>query len=258
MRRRPAALLLLATVAAALVVLLLLGASRESDRTQTLGVAVVGPVADLRAGQQACQTPVGVAETFDRITFNPGSVRRRTPAMVVTVRRAEGGRVLGSGRLRAGFDRTRAQTVRVGKVRAGEVVALCFRNLGPAPAAVFGDEPSGKFCTAVNEGDQLAQAAGCRPGAGRPTITTSAALKDGRELDGDLAAVLVREEPRSMLSRLPDAFGYASLWRPGFVGPWLYWVLLAAVALGVPALLARALRDAEGDAGEEISEAPRP
>jgi len=60
----------------------------------------------------------------------------------------------------------------------------------------------------------------------------------------DVALELVRAPERSLLSEVPDMFERASLFRPGWMGAWTFWLLLAAVAIGVPSLLARALRGA--------------
>jgi predicted membrane protein DUF2142 len=46
-------------------------------------------------------------------------------------------------------------------------------------------------------------------------------------------------EKRSILSQLPKMFERASLFRPGFYGPWLFWLVLFA---GMPALLYAAIR----------------
>jgi hypothetical protein len=64
-----------------------------------------------------------------------------------------------------------------------------------------------------------------------------------RQLDTDVAVVFL-DDRRSMLAWLPRAFERASVFRPGFVGAWLFWALAAAVLIGVPLLLARALSDA--------------
>ena len=45
-----------------------------------------------------------------------------------------------------------------------------------------------------------------------------------------------------------DVFHRAALFRPNPVGAWTFWALLAAVLIGVPALLVRALRSTEADA----------
>jgi hypothetical protein len=49
----------------------------------------------------------------------------------------------------------------------------------------------------------------------------------------------LKHEQRSILSQLPQLFARASLFRPGFYGPWLFWVVLFA---GVPLLLYAAIR----------------
>src|SRR2546426_426601 len=69
-----------------------------------------------------------------------------------------------------------------------------------------------------------------------------------RELGTDLRLVFARRQRRSVLSQLPAVFHRAALFRPKPVGAWTFWALLAAVLIGVPALLIRALRSAEADA----------
>jgi hypothetical protein len=51
-------------------------------------------------------------------------------------------------------------------------------------------------------------------------------------------------------------FQRASLFRPGFVGAWTYWVLAALMVLAVPALLWRALGGV-ADAPTEPEPGPR-
>ena len=70
----------------------------------------------------------------------------------------------------------------------------------------------------------------------------------------DIALELIRSDDRSVLGALPDAFDHAALFRPGWVGAWTYWCLLAALAVGVP-LLVRALASA---ADEDESDSTRP
>jgi hypothetical protein len=47
-----------------------------------------------------------------------------------------------------------------------------------------------------------------------------------------------------MAALVPDAFERASRFRPAWVGPWTFWILLGLVAAGLPALLAMAYRSA--------------
>jgi hypothetical protein len=74
-----------------------------------------------------------------------------------------------------------------------------------------------------------------------PTIVTSSASLDGKDLPGrDIAIVFPRDKPKSALALVPEMFRRASLFRPGWLGAWTYWVLAALVLLAAPLLLARA------------------
>lgn len=123
----------------------------------------------------------------------------------------------------------------VGRVAGGQVLALCFRNEGPAAMSVYGDQLAGAaFCTP--SGRQANAAPVCQPGGVRPTITTAVASIDGgHALPGDVAATLLRDQPQSLLSRVPAMMERASLFRPGFVTPALRWVLLTRWVLLLPA-----------------------
>ena len=102
-----------------------------------------------------------------------------------------------------------------GRWRPAGKRAVCVRNAGSVPVAIYG-------APADTPPDLLGDPAR-RP---LPTFT------------------FLREDSASMLSLLPDAFERASRFRPSWVGPWTYWLVLALVAAGVPALLAAALRSA--------------
>jgi hypothetical protein len=57
---------------------------------------------------------------------------------------------------------------------------------------------------------------------------------------------------------VPDIFERASRFRPGFVGPWPYWLLLGAVVTVVPFTLVRALRAGERMPGPASAGSPPP
>src|SRR4051812_46697676 len=138
---------LFATVAVGLVALLAHGAGSRTDLAQTLGVAPAGPVADLAAGQQVCQTPISLADGFQRVQFFPTATTRATPALAVTVRDTESHALLGRARVAAGFSPSQPQTVRVGQVPSDRRVSVCFHDLGPRRVRILGDSVSGRFCT---------------------------------------------------------------------------------------------------------------
>src|SRR5206468_5663138 len=109
----------------------------------------------------------------------------------------------------------------------------CFRNLGPGKALLFGDTELGSV---------------------HPTISTSVASVDGHPLlADDIALVIPRPKPKSVLALVPEMFRRAALFRPGFVGAWTYWVLAALILIAAPLLLARAMASADA---EEESESP--
>lgn len=220
--------------------LLVVGLTTRDDRSQTLGVAVAGPVAGLRAGDAACQRPIGLADDVDRVEFNPGTQARVTPPIRVTIRELPAGPVLGSGLLQGGYDPRRSQTVDVGHVRRGPEVELCFRNLGPASVDLFGDTLYGVFCTATS-GSRRAPLV-CKPGGVRPTISTSQTFVHGQPLRGDIAAVFHRRDARSLLARVPLMVARGALFRPGFVSQGFWWAMIALWLVGLPLLVAGAIR----------------
>ena len=121
-----------------------------------------------------------------------------------------------------------APTVRLSSsVRSAGSVDVCFRLAGRGPFALLGHR------------DTHADPS--------HAVLVTARGRD-RELGRDLRLVFARRQGRSVLSQLPDVFHRAALFRPNPVGAWTFWALLAAVLIGVPALLVRALRSAEADA----------
>lgn len=215
-------------------------ATATSDVAEPLGVVVAIPVAPLAVGQTACQTPIEIDEPIAGVLFNPGTRAKRSPAADVLVRDLATHAVITRGVLPAGFDPARPQTVRFRPVSGPRAVAVCFRNRGPARLAIFGDATH-LLCTLTARG-RKAPSATCPPGTGAPTNSTSEAYVGGRDTGGDMSVTLLRPRARSLLDRLPMMVRRAALFRPGFVSPAMWWVLLACWALLAPGLLVVALR----------------
>jgi hypothetical protein len=97
----------------------------------------------------------------------------------------------------------------------------------------------------------LLESAGKRPvafyGDPRGSDAIGDAYLDGRRVDGDMHLVFLRSEPRSALSLVPEMIERAALFKPGGAG--LLGALLGLVAVGVPLLLAAALRGALREGG---------
>jgi hypothetical protein len=209
--RRPGALALLATAAAGLLALVLVAASDKRDLAFTLGVVPTIPAAELRPDATVCQAPIDVPTAFSRV-----SVRAGGGPLALSVVGIPSGRVLGSGRVAVGPTRPSDRTASVGRIAADQTIGVCVRNAGIRRAPIYGNTLAASPLSGASIGK--------------------------RELGTDVTVVF-RTERRSMLAQLPDAFERASVFRPGAVGPWLFWVLAAAVLVGVPLLLARALSD---------------
>lgn len=242
---------LLVVVVLGVAALVVRAATLSSDVSFPLGVVPALPVAPLATGQSACQRPLGVDGAFDAVLFNPGTPAKLSPAADVLVRDAATGRLLATGRLPAGFDRTRSQTVRFPSVSGRRPVAVCFRNRGPARLEIYGDA-SNLACTPTARGANSPSAT-CPPGRGAPTNSTSEAYIGGRDTGGDMSVTLLRVHGRSLLDRLPSIMRRAALFRPAFVSAGLWWALLACWLLATPLLLADALRRARPADGAETA-----
>lgn len=208
------------------------GLTTERSFGQTLGVTPVISVATLHPGDMACQKPIALAEKTSLVTFNPGTPHAEPgPRIEVAMRAAGTDRVLSSGAIPRGFDPRVAQTARIAPVPADTRVDVCFRNADSRG-------------TALLFGDSAENAASVHATAAHATISTSAATLNGKDLPGDIAIVFPYAHPPTKLSLIPTMFERASLWRPSWMGPGVYWVLLALIVCGCPVLLGGALLSA--------------
>jgi len=87
---------------------------------------------------------------------------------------------------------------------------------------------------------------------GAPPDTPPDLLAEGQ---AQFAVTLTSGERRSALAQLPDMLRRASLFKAGWVSTPLLWVLLAAVAFGLPALLAKAAYSSERSSSRSTSSA---
>lgn len=206
MSRRPVALPLFACVALAAAALAAAAGSDESDLAFTLSVRTVRVAATLDPGEQACQRRVDREAEFDSVEFAYLDPPRRGQDLSITVYDSASRRVLARG----GPDRIEPA------LPAGDEIDVCLANGGPGRVALLG----GRAHESHTSGGDV----------------PSAGVTSGRN---DIALVFRRTEPKSALAQVPDVFRRAAVFRP--VGAWAYWVLLAALLVAVPALLARAI-----------------
>ena len=222
--RRPVTVLLGGCVLAAVVVLVLALTTREREAF-TLGVPLSGPAVGLAPGVETCQAPIRLPDAesdFDRVAFVlSGKEGTKGPPLAVTLE-TEDGKSVGRGRLENyTLNPKLPAVVDVGHVTTREPMTVCLRNAGRTEVALYGS------------GDLASR--------------TSTATLNGTPLGVDVALSFEHAEPRSALSLLPTVFDRMALWRTGWAGGWLYWVLGALLALAVPALLVYALREVTTD-----------
>jgi hypothetical protein len=191
---------------------LLFGAVTDDRRLAfTLGVQPAQVVAVLAPGDEACQRPIDVSETADRIIFPVATGGRRGPPLDVSVRSPSGaGTVTVPGRYVH-----LVSAPALGLVKDGTRVAVCVKNTG-------------------------GRRVGLRGGPGQ-AARTSELYVGGRRTIADMTLVFERVDATSMASFLPDVLDRAALFTAGWVSPALLWVLGALFLLGVPLLLALAL-----------------
>ena len=124
---------------------------------------------------------------------------------------------------------------------AGAIVAIGR----PSPATASSAAPTFNLTAPVRAGQAISV---CIRGDGPNPVTLLGSK-------GMVSLLFLRPHPQSLLSLVPTIFRRAALFRPSWVGPWTYWLLLAAVLAAFVAggfAVAAAIRadeDPAGDAG---------
>jgi hypothetical protein len=224
MRRGWLAVLVFAALGA--VGLAVVAIATTTTEAFTIGVLSTEPSATIKAGQTACQKPIAVPPggSFDRVDFEVGTYHRAGPAIDVTVAPLTGSSPVRHGVLPKGYPDVAFQqrhVVEVGRVPGDTVVEVCFHDRGPRPIALFGG----------NDG----------------SATQSTGYINGRPIGFDFDLVF-RRQAKSFATLLPDIARRAARFRPPWVTPGLFYALVVLLLVGVPILLARAVRAIDSDA----------
>jgi hypothetical protein len=222
----------LVVFAVGLVALVAVALTQRSGLVYSLGVSPSLQAAQLNRGKPACQGPIRVphGEAFDRVGFLLTAPTDKPPVRV-EVREADGGRVLGRGRLSAGAYENfvplhpHENVIDVGRIQTTRALELCV----------------------INEGDTAVVAIGQ---AGIASPGTSATI-GGKRVSPDIAFTLHTGD-RSLLALLPDMAKRAAVFRAGWVTPGVYLVLALLILVGAPFVLARGLARATHEDADQV------
>lgn len=226
-------------VTIALVSAITLAAGDRRRLVQSTGAIITRPIASLAPGQRACQRPLVALDEISAVRFNPAAPG--PTAILVEVSDARDGRVIARSRIPQGFDQ-QVTAMLDRRVPRGRSFALCFRNRGPSGLDIYGDDGVTSQCVLAPSSIP------CRYRLPHPISSTSALYIDGRRSPGTIAATFLRTEPVSVLASAGEAFQRASTFRPAFVSPALWWIVLVALLVGAPAAILWGL----GGGGEPV------
>jgi hypothetical protein len=199
---------IVALVAAAVGAILLVAAGDEREAAHAVGLPAIGPADRLEQGDELCRRAIDIPTAFQRVRVVTVTDGLPGPPLEVTVRSATGGEAA-RARVPGGYPGGTVEA-RAGSWPAGARVTVCVRNLGVREVVLLGLPPG------VLLGDLGDVSTQVEPGV-----------------------VFVRDRPLSTLSQVPEMLRRAALFKP--VDAWHLWVLLAAVVLVLPTLLAVAL-----------------
>jgi hypothetical protein len=184
--------------------LLVLGFGGRRSRAFALGAPNQQTVAVLPPHGRACEGPITPAQSLAAVRTWGASVD--APSAIGVLLTSGSGSVLASGRV--GLTSTpSAYTATLGRtVSPAQALTVCLIDQGRAPISLLGS----------------------------PSVDAAVRMTvQGRPSPLQFSLVALRPD-RPLLSLLPTAFSRAALFRPGGVGSWTFWLLLAAVLLTVP------------------------
>ena len=160
------------------------------------------PVA-LEPGKRLCVTPVTITSDTERVRFGTLDERR---ARVVVAARGTG--YSSRTEVEASGLAVDAAITPPARDLEGEV---CFANGGERTVSLLGTTDARIL------------------GRADPVV-------DGqRQTTTEVALTLLRSERSSYAARIGEMFGHADVVGPGFLAPWMLWLLLPLVAVGIPA-----------------------
>jgi hypothetical protein len=200
------------------------------------------PFVDLKAGSQVCFDPAVIDTHSELAVFRVNTFKRAGGPIALTI---DGPGYHEAARAPGGYPDNEILHVPVQPPPHDLAVRICLKNEGARKIALFGadDQTKAPFKVSV----------------------------DGVDSGVAVQFAFYERKPVSILDRLPTSFSRMQVFRPGFMGPWLFWPLAVICVLGLPAgalwALYRSIADEEdgaapglplrGDAGGHEHAAPQ-
>ncbi len=212
-----AGLVLAGVVAAGVIALAIVMAADERGFTAPLNTKTAVRVPP---GKEVCRRSVKPKQAgVNALRFHVDTGGRRGPPLELRVFRGyTRPTVVATGSLPGGYRTGELEAAITGSAAGAFALSACVDNVGSTPITITPPPPL--------RARELAHARG----------------RTGFE---EISLTLVRKPSRSLLSLMPTAFERATLFRPGWIGAWTYWMLAAGLIFVVPFLLTRALSAVE-------------
>ncbi|MFZ0039919.1 MAG: hypothetical protein WAK93_01315 [Solirubrobacteraceae bacterium] len=220
--------------------LVVAGASERRTTAFSLDVPITTVAATMKAGSRLCQGPIAVSAAAAGVRIWIAPVGRPGASLRVVARSAGGSRLVASGY--TNIAPSAGLTIPVVRfnhpVARGTTISLCLTNTGHAPIPLAGSTPGAHSGVLQSSGESLGSAA---------------------------TMIFVSPHSTSLLSSLPTVFDRASLFRPTWMHPWVYWVLVAGllvaaglVGVGIAAAARADQRNADTDADSNADTGAHP
>ncbi|MGI8506450.1 MAG: hypothetical protein ACR2MK_06520 [Solirubrobacteraceae bacterium] len=175
------------------------------SRAFVLGSPNQNTIAILAPGERACEGPVKGSEPVGGVRVWGASVGGPSALEVTAMQRA------GAIAARGGMEVTSTPSAYTAALSpalpAGRELTVCVRSVGANPFSLLGSAP-------VN-----------------PAVLMTLG---GKQRQSEFSLALLRGPRQSLLASLPRAFARASLFHPGWVGTWTFWLLTLALLATVP------------------------
>ena len=185
------------------------------------------PVIQLRHGQQTCFGPAVMDTRSEQARFRVGTFFRSGQPLTMSIS-GPGYRVV--RHVPGTYADNDLLSVTVPAPRADFAARVCLRNDGRRRVAIYAadDRTKAPYETRV----------------------------DGRIVTANPQFAFFERRPASIEDRLPTIVRRMEVFRPGFMGPWLFWPLFVLMAAGVPLLALGALARAFAASTEAATPAP--